>query len=83
MLTSGSFFYVKALGQTLTAQQARRRAMSGSKAWVFMLGGDLIVCVIGTAILGLAYWYIGHHLRFGLLAYCLSFSGWFLSPNTH
>jgi hypothetical protein len=38
--------------------------MSGSEAWVFMLGGDLIVSVIGLTTLGLAYLHIG-----------LSFSG--------
>jgi hypothetical protein len=38
--------------------------MSGSKAWVFMLGGDLIVSVIGLTTLGLAYLHIS-----------LSFSG--------
>jgi hypothetical protein len=38
--------------------------MSGSEAQVFMLGGDLIVGVIGLAILGLAHLHIS-----------LSFSG--------
>jgi hypothetical protein len=32
--------------------------MSGSEAWVFMLGGDLIVSVIGLTTLGLAYLHI-------------------------
>jgi hypothetical protein len=38
--------------------------MSGRKAWVFMLGGGLLVGVIGLTTLGLAYLHIG-----------LSFSG--------
>jgi hypothetical protein len=38
--------------------------MSGSEVWVFMLGGDLVVGVIGITTLGLAHLHIG-----------LSFSG--------
>jgi hypothetical protein len=33
--------------------------MSGSEAWGFMLGGDLVVSVIGLTTLGLAYLHIG------------------------
>jgi hypothetical protein len=35
--------------------------MSGSKAWVFMLCGDLIIGVIGLTTLGLAYLHITCH----------------------
>jgi hypothetical protein len=50
--------------------------MNDSKAWVFMLGGDLIVGVISLTTLGLAYLHIElatlglAHLHIGL-----SFSG--------
>jgi hypothetical protein len=59
-------------------------AISGSKAWVFMLGGDLIVGVIGLATLGLDYLHSGP-ATLGLACLhiaCLSLA-WFLSPNTH
>jgi hypothetical protein len=46
--------------------------VSGSEAWVFMLGGDLIVGVIRLTTLGLAYLHITCH-----------FLAWFLSPNAY
>jgi hypothetical protein len=62
---SGGCLYIGALGWAPTVQSPafRRRVMSGSEAWVFMLGGDLIVGVISLTTLGLAYLHI-----------CLSFS---------
>jgi hypothetical protein len=50
--------------------------MSGSEAWVFMLGGDLIVSVIGLATLGLAYLHMkSFTLGLAHLHISLSFSG--------
>jgi hypothetical protein len=66
VLSSSGCLYVRASGWAPTAQSPafRRRAMSVSQAWVFMLVGDLIVGVIGLTTLGLAHLHIG-----------LSFSG--------
>jgi hypothetical protein len=50
--------------------------MSGSEAWIFMLGGDLIVTVISFTTLGLAYLHIElATLGFTHLHIGLSFSG--------
>jgi aminoglycoside phosphotransferase len=50
--------------------------MSGSEAWVFMLGGDLIVGVIDLTTLGLAYLHIElATLGLAYLHISLSFSG--------
>jgi hypothetical protein len=58
--------------------------MSGSKAWVFMLGGDLIVGVIGLTILGVAYLCTGPAtLGLAYLHIACHSLAWFLSPNTH
>jgi hypothetical protein len=66
VLSRGCCLYVGASGWALTKRSPAfgRRAMSGSEARGFMLGGDLRVGVIGLTTLGLA------HLPIGL-----SFSG--------
>jgi hypothetical protein len=49
---------------TVWSPAFRRRVVGGIEAWVFMLGGDLIVGVISLTTLGLAHLHIS-----------LSFSG--------
>jgi hypothetical protein len=60
VLSSSGCLYVRASGWALTALSPafQRRAISGSEAWVLMLGSDLVVGVIGLTTLRLAHLHI-------------------------